>query len=119
MMRRDGLLTALLALVLAATVPSYDRVFTDTSWRGPAVGAALLALLIGAVSRRLRLPSLVTGGLSVLALLAVLPWLLGIGDGWAAGIGAQLEALGSPWRRGGRRWQRSRHPPHRSSGSSC
>jgi transglutaminase-like putative cysteine protease len=93
MMRRDALLTALLALVLAATVPSYDRVFTDTSWRAPVIAAALIALLVGAVSRRLRLPSLVTGGLSVLALLAVLPWLLEIGDGWAAGIGPQLEAL--------------------------
>jgi transglutaminase-like putative cysteine protease/uncharacterized membrane protein YwzB len=93
MMRRDVLLTALLALVLIATVPSYDRVFTDASWRGPAVGAAVLALLIGALARRLRLPSLVTGALSTLALLAALPWLLGIGDGWAAGMGSQLEAL--------------------------
>lgn len=92
-MRRDLLLTALLALVLLATVPSYDRVFTDTSWRGPAVGAALLALLVGAASRRLRLPSLLTGALSTLALLAVLPWLLGVGDGWGAGIAAQLDAL--------------------------
>ena len=92
-MRRDLLLTALLALVLLATVPSYDRVFTDASWRGPVVGAALLALLVGAASRRLRLPSIVTGALSSLALLAVLPWLLGVGDGWPAGIGAQLEAL--------------------------
>lgn len=92
-MRRDLLLAALLALVLLATVPSYDRVFTDGSWRGPALGAALLALLVGAAARRLRLPALLTGVLSALTLLAVLPWLLGIGDGWAAGIGAQLEAL--------------------------
>ncbi len=92
-MRRDLLLTALLALVLVATVPSYDRVFTDASWRGPAVGAALLALLVGAASRRLRLPSLVAGALSTLALLALLPRLLGVGDGWRAGIGAQLDVL--------------------------
>ncbi|MFO7779330.1 MAG: DUF3488 and transglutaminase-like domain-containing protein [Nitriliruptoraceae bacterium] len=92
-MRRDLLLTALLGLVLLATVPSYDRVFTDPSWRGPAVGAALLALLVGAASRRLRLPSLLTVALSTLALLAALPWLLGVGEGWDAGIGAQLDAL--------------------------
>jgi len=92
-MRRDLVLTTLLALVLLATVPSYDRVFTDGTWRGPAVGAALLALLVGAASRRLRLPTVLTAALSAAALLAVLPWLLGVGDGWAAGIGAQFEAL--------------------------
>ncbi len=53
-MRRDLVLTAGVALVLLATVPAYDRVFTDASWRGPALLSAGLALAIAVLVRRLR-----------------------------------------------------------------
>jgi hypothetical protein len=92
-MRRDGLLTVLLALVLLAIVPAYDRVFTDTSWRSGALLAAAIGLLVPAIARRLRLPSVVAVALAAAALLAALPWLLAVGDGWGAGVGPQLEAL--------------------------
>ncbi len=92
-MRRDGLLTLLLALVLLAIVPAYDRVFTDTSWRATALTAAAIGLLVAAIARRARLPGVVAAVLAGAGLLAALPWLLGVGDGWSAGAGAQLEAL--------------------------
>ena len=92
-MRRDGLLTLLLALVLLAIVPAYDRVFTDTSWRTAALTAAAIGLLVAAIARRARLPSAAAFVLAGAGLVAALPWLLGVGDGWVAGGGAQLEAL--------------------------
>ena len=93
MMRRDGLLTLLLALVLLAIVPAYDRVFTDTTWRSSALTAAAIGLLVAAVARRARLPSVAAFVLAGAGLLAALPWLLGVGDGWGGGVAAQLEVL--------------------------
>ncbi|TVP70101.1 MAG: transglutaminase domain-containing protein [Nitriliruptor sp.] len=92
-MRRDGLLTLLLALVLLAIVPAYDRVFTDASWRAGALTAAAIGLLVAAIARRARLPSVAAVVLAGAGLFAALPWLLGVGDGWGAGAGEQLEAL--------------------------
>jgi len=99
--RRAGLLTVLLALALLAIVPAYDRVFTDTSWRGGALVAGLSSLLLAAILARLKVPAVLAAVMSVVGLLAVVPWLLGIGEGWLAGVGdgwwagvaAQWEAL--------------------------
>ncbi len=100
-MRRAGLLTVLLALALLAIVPAYDRVFTDTSWRSAAVVAGLVSLLLAAIQARLKVPAMLAVMVSVVGLLAVVPWLLGIGDGWLAtfgdgwwtGVVAQSEAV--------------------------
>ncbi|MEX2549666.1 MAG: transglutaminaseTgpA domain-containing protein [Nitriliruptoraceae bacterium] len=98
MMRRAGLLTVLLALALLAIVPAYDRVFTDTSWRGTAVAAGLLSLLLAAVMARLQVPAVLAAVVSGIGLLVVVPWMLGIGDGWlAAGDDGWLAAVTAQW----------------------
>ncbi|GGI04301.1 DUF3488 and transglutaminase-like domain-containing protein [Egicoccus halophilus] len=56
MRRRDALLALATLVLLLATVPAYDRVFAEPSWRGPAMAAGVLALVLAAVLRALRLP---------------------------------------------------------------
>jgi transglutaminase-like putative cysteine protease len=80
-MRRDLSATALVALTLFAIVPAYDRVFTTPTWRGPAIAAALLALVLAVVTRRLRRGAWVAALISGLGLVAAAPWLLGITTG--------------------------------------
>ena len=92
-MRRDGLLTLLLALALLATVPGYDRVFTDTSWRGGAVGAGLAALVVTALARRLHLPTWLAVPVATVTTVLALPWLLDLHLGWRDDAGAQLRLL--------------------------
>ena len=92
-MRRDGLLTLLLALVLLTTVPAYDRVFTDDAWRGAPLGAALLALVVAGLARRLRLPTWVALPLALGSTVLALPWLLGVHVGWREDVVGQLEVL--------------------------
>ncbi len=92
-MRRDGLLTVLLAVVLLATVPAYDRVFTDTSWRAGALGAGLVALVAAAVARRLHLATWLAVPVSAGATLLALPWLLELHIGWRDDPGGQLGLL--------------------------
>jgi transglutaminase-like putative cysteine protease len=75
--RRDLTLTALTLLVLVSTIPAYDRAFSDTLWRGPALLAALGATLVVLVARALRRGVLLTMILSAIAAVAVLPWILG------------------------------------------
>ena len=92
-MRRDGLLTLLLALALLATVPAYDRVFTDASWRNAAVGAGLLALVVAALARRLHLPTWLAVPVSAVGTVLALPWLLDLHLGWRDDPAGQLEVL--------------------------
>jgi transglutaminase-like putative cysteine protease len=75
--RRDLTLTALTLLVLVSTIPAYDRAFSDTLWRGPALLAALGATVVVLIARALRRGVLLTMILSALAAVAVLPWILG------------------------------------------
>ncbi len=92
-MIRHVTLLLLLALTLLATVPGYDRVFTDTSWRGPAVGAGLLALAIAAVARWIHLPGWLAAPVAALVTLLGLPRLLGLDLGWRDDPSGQLELL--------------------------
>ena len=92
-MRRDGLLTLLLSLALLATVPAYDRVFTDTSWRGGAVGAGLLALVVAALARRLHLSAWLAVPVAAASTVLALPWLLDLHLGWRNDAAEQLRVL--------------------------
>ena len=76
-MRRDLSAATLVGFTLLATVPAYDRVFSTPSWRGPAVAAALLALVLASLIRRLHRGAWVAGLVSVLGFVAAAPWLLG------------------------------------------
>ena len=78
-MRRDLAAAGLVGLALLAIVPAYDRVFTTVTWRGPAITAALVALLLAAVVRRLpRGGAWLAAAVSATALVSMLPWLLGV-----------------------------------------
>lgn len=69
-MRRDtALALALGAAVLAAT-HSFDRAFTDASWRPATLAAATLALTVAALCRRAVLSTRVTLGISTAGLAA-------------------------------------------------
>jgi transglutaminase-like putative cysteine protease len=76
-MRRDLTATTLVALTLLAIVPAYDRVFTTSSWRGPAVTAAIIAMVLAAAIRRTRRGPWLAGLVSILGFVATAPWLLG------------------------------------------
>ena len=99
-MIRHVTLLLLLTLALLATVPGYDRVFTDTSWRGPAVGAGLLALAVAAVARWLRLPSWLAAPMAALGTVLGLPRLLGLEPGWRDDPSGQVELLRTTFRDG-------------------
>ncbi len=77
-MHRDLTLAGLVALVLIATVPAYERVFAEPGWRAPALLGAVLALLLAVLVRRLRGNALVGAVVSLVSLLGALPWLLGL-----------------------------------------
>jgi transglutaminase-like putative cysteine protease len=85
MMRRETVLTLALAIVLLATVPAYDRVFTDPSWRGPALLAGLLALALAALARRARGGWLVALLVSLLGLTVTTVVLHTPGTAWLPG----------------------------------
>jgi transglutaminase-like putative cysteine protease len=77
-MRRDLTAAALVALCLVAIVPAYDRVFTSTAWRGPALLAAAAALVLAAATRRIRRGSVLAGIVTLAGFVAVAPWLVGL-----------------------------------------
>lgn len=92
-MRRDLLLSTLVGLVVLAAVPAYDRVLAVTTWRPTVLLAAGAGITVALLARWARLPALLAAPLSAGLLLAALPPLLGVGDGWRAGVGAQWAAL--------------------------
>jgi transglutaminase-like putative cysteine protease len=71
-MRRDLPFAAAVAIVVLATLPAHGRVFADTGWRGPALAALGLSLLLAVVVRLLRLPWLVSGLVSAAGLVVTL-----------------------------------------------
>jgi transglutaminase-like putative cysteine protease len=77
-MRRDLTAAGLIALLLLGLLPAYARVFVDTGWLAPAIAAAVLSLTIAVVCRRLHLNGALALLLSGAALVAFLPWLLGV-----------------------------------------
>lgn len=76
-MRRELTATGLVLLALLATVPAFDRVFDGPGWRLPALAAALLATLLTLAGRRLPGGAATAAVISSVALVALLPWLLG------------------------------------------
>ncbi|MFP4635601.1 MAG: transglutaminaseTgpA domain-containing protein [Nitriliruptoraceae bacterium] len=97
LMRRELTTTGLLALVLLASVPAYDRVFADTAWRAPTLAGAAIAVLLAAVVRRLGRGAVLSTVVSAVGAVALLPWLVGLADGPVVPGRAALEALGSLW----------------------
>ena len=99
-MRRELTTTGLLALVLVAATPSYDRVFDDPAWRVPALAAAAIALLLAALVRRIGRGWLLSGAATVIAAVAVMPWLVGLSDGPVLPGRDALAALSELWSTG-------------------
>lgn len=81
MTRTELTIAGLVAVALLAIVPAYDRVFLSTAWRGPALLAAMLALAIAVVIRRTGRGSLLVTVTTGVALLSLIPWLLGLAAG--------------------------------------
>ena len=99
-MRRELTTTALLALVLVAATPSYDRVFDGPAWRAPVLAAAAFALLLASLVRRLGRGWLLSAVASVLAAVAVTPWLVGLSEGPVLPGTDALSALSGLWSTG-------------------
>ncbi|MFU8839155.1 MAG: transglutaminaseTgpA domain-containing protein [Nitriliruptoraceae bacterium] len=92
-MPRQGLLAALVGLVLLAATPAYERVLAGPTWRTPVLLAAAGGILVAALARWARLPVLLTAPLSAGLLLAALPTLVQLEVGWRAGLGPTWAAL--------------------------
>jgi transglutaminase-like putative cysteine protease len=67
-MRREIAVTMGLVLVLAGAIPAYARLFVDDAWRGRFLAAGVLALVLAAGARRLRLGAPGAAVVSVLGL---------------------------------------------------
>ena len=96
-MRRDLIAAALVALMLAALVPAYDRVFSETSWRSPVLVAAVLALVLAVVVRHLRRGAVLAAIVSAVALASFLPWLVGLQSRPVMPSSEHLEAVRLMW----------------------
>jgi hypothetical protein len=68
---------AMVALVMLATVPAFERVLADPAWRRPALLAGLAGMVVAFVGSALKRGPLSTVVVSLVGLVAVLPWLLG------------------------------------------
>lgn len=80
-MRRDLTAAALIALVMVATVPAYDRVFVHGGWRTPAILAGVFALTLAVIVRRLGGGGALSALVSALGAISLTPWLLGTASG--------------------------------------
>ena len=99
-MRRELTTAGLLALVLVAATPSYDRVFDDAAWRAPTLAAAAIALLLAALLRRLGRGWLLSAVVTMVAAVAMVPWLVGLSDGPVLPGPDVLAVLGELWATG-------------------
>lgn len=92
-MARELLGAVLVLMAVVATLPAYSLVFDDLAWRPPVLVAAVAAVVLAAVARRLRAPALVSLIVSAGALLTVAPWLTGLAPQLGLPEPGQLTAL--------------------------